>query len=258
MKIKNLKFKIIFLGTPDFIEPVIESLHENFDLVKIIRKPIEFNENEIQEIKNLSPDFFIVAAYGKILPINFLSIPKIGSINIHPSLLPKYRGPSPIQESILNGDKTTGVSIIKMDEEMDHGPILDQIEADVLPTDTFESLAKRLFANCTNALVRVISDYETIKPKLQDDSKATYTKLLSKQSGFIDLKNYELERAIRAYYPWPGVWTKFDINDNGSEKIIKLLPNQRIQVEGKKEMTYIDFINGYKKGEEFLRKLNLS
>lgn len=262
-KNKSNGMKIVFFGTPDFINPVIETLEKNFNLVKIISNPQQLNSGTIDELKEIKPDLFVVAAFGKILSREILEIPKRGVINIHPSLLPFYRGSSPIQTAILNGDKTTGVTIIKMDEKMDHGPILFQVEEQVLPDDTFESLAKRLFSISANSISSDITRYiEGQTGVVQDESKATYTKLFTKQDGYLDLKKFEIrnskfeiQRAIRALYPWPGVWTKFRLNDN--EVIIKLLPEKSLQVEGRRPMSYKDFKNGYKNGKDFLQKLSL-
>lgn len=250
--------KIVFFGTPVFVEPVIKVLDEKFDLVAVIKKPADFNNEFLKELVQLQADLFVVAAYGKIIPEQVLDIPRLDSINIHPSLLPKYRGPSPIQSAILAGDKKTGVTFIKMDEKVDHGPIIYQIEDDIKPDDTFESLANRLFSKAAEKIEDVIKGYEKAKyAELQDENQVTFTKLYKKEDGFIDLKSppKNLEKMIRAYHPWPGVWTKFELT--GKEVIIKLLPGDKIQVEGKKPMTYKDFINGYEKGEEFLNMLDL-
>ncbi len=263
MKISNLKLKIIFLGTPPFIQPVLNKLEEKFEVVGKIREPKQWSNETIEQLNNLGPDLFVVAAYGQILPGELLSIPKFGAINIHPSLLPKYRGPSPIQSAILNGDAKTGVTFIKMDEELDHGPIIYQFEETILENDTFESLAKRLFEKSAKVLEHVIklfTENQTLTP--QDDSQATYTKQLTREDGYIDLSKFQISnfkfqiaRRIRAYYPWPGVWTRYSLTSQ--KTLIKLLPNQQIQVEGKKPMSYKDFINGYEKGKFFLEKLSL-
>lgn len=252
--------KIVFLGTDKFVDPVPEILQKNYDVLSI-RNPQDFESN-IKEIKKFSPDLFVVASFGLILSREILALPKLGSINIHPSLLPKYRGPSPIQTAILNGDKNTGVTIIKMDTEVDHGPILFQKDTGIESDDSFQSLAVKLFKLAADNLKITISNYVSSENNLtkQDDSQATFTERLERQSGYIDATNPpskdKLERMIRAYFPWPSTWTKFTLG--GKEKIIKLLPKGRIQVEGKKEMTYKDFINGYSEGEELLSKLGLS
>lgn len=257
--------KIVFFGTPDFVDQVLKKLEENFEVVEKIRAPQQFNKEIIEQLKSLNPDLFVVAAYGQILTAELLKIPRLGAINIHPSILPKYRGPSPIQTAILNGDKKTGVTFIKMDEKIDHGPIISQFEEPILETDTFESLAKRLFEKSAQALSDVIRRFEKDQAaKPQDDSKAIYTKTLSKEDGYIDLSPLDLFKIenlilkIRAFYPWPSVWTRYSLNTQTSQKtLIKLLPNNQLQVEGKKPMNYKDFINGYEKGKFFLEKLSL-
>lgn len=251
--------KVVFFGTPSFVDPVLKSLQKNFDVIAEIRDPNSLIINHKSSI--IGADLFIVASFGKILSTEILNIPKLGALNIHPSLLPKYRGPSPIQTAILNGDQKTGVTIIKMDEEVDHGPIIYQKEVEIKETDTFESLAERLFKTAAENLSNTISNYVLSKINVtpQDDSKATLTKLLKREVGLIDVYNppdkVTLDRMIRAYFPWPGVWTKYNLGDN--EKIIKFLPNEKLQVEGKKPMSYKDFINGYDNGKDLLRKLFL-
>lgn len=252
--------KIVFFGTPDFVTPVINKLDEKFDLVAVIKKPVDFDKDFVKELVQLDADLFVVAAYGKIIPRHVLDIPKYDSINIHPSILPKYRGPSPIQASILAGDKNTGVTFIKMDDEVDHGPIIYQFETDIKPNDTFQSLAERLFRLSAEKIEDVINGFIKSKyAEVQDEDLATFTNLYKKEDGFIDLTKpipENLETMTRAYHPWPGVWTKYSLNDK--EVLIKLLPDNKIQVEGKKPMTYKDFQNGYEKGEELLTNLRLN
>lgn len=259
--VNSQSIRVVFFGTPSFTDPIVNSLSNNFELIKVIRSPQKWSNETIEQFRSLRPDFFVVAAYGQILPPEIISIPKKGSINIHPSILPKYRGPSPIQSAILEGDLKTGISIIKIDEQIDHGPILMQKEENILPNDTFESLAIKLFDMSKDMVVDTINKFEGLQAKPQDDSEATYTKILTKQDGFIDLSNpsqlkiENLKLKIRAFSPWPGVWTKFTLN--GKEVIIKLLPEEKIQVEGKKPMSYRDFINGYPEGKFLLQKLSL-
>jgi methionyl-tRNA formyltransferase len=252
--------KTVFFGSSDFVRPVLDEIEENFDLVASFNSAHQ--KINPDEIRKLNPDIFVVASFGKILSGELLEIPKFGCINIHPSLLPKYRGASPIQSAILNGDQKTGVTIIKMDEEMDHGPILFQTEEPIRPDDTFESLSKRLFTIGAQNISQTIKQYikDDLKPAAQGHSKATFTKLLEKKDGFIDSGNppprEKLDRMIRAYFPWPGAWAKWKMK-NGELRIIKLLPENKIQVEGKKPMSFKDFANGYREGEEILKKLNL-
>lgn len=244
--------KFIFFGSGDFINPVINTLKENFELVQIVTPQTELSEKA---------DLGVVASYGKIVPVEIIQSFSHGIINIHPSLLPKYRGPTPVQTAILNGDKKTGVTIIKLDEKVDHGPIISQKEIEILENETSESLLKKTFELGAQMLHDAISKYikEEIKLSSQNDSQATYTEILTKESGKISLDSppepIKLDRMIRAYFPWPGVWFKTIISEK--EQIVKLLPEGKIQVEGKKQMAYKDFINGYTEGKDILRRLNL-
>ena len=221
--------KIAFLGTPDFVQPIKDRLAEHFTLVDSLKEA----------------DLILVAAFGKILSQEMLNSPKYGAINVHPSLLPKYRGPSPIQKAILNGDKVSGITIIKMDEKMDHGPIIYQESLELSDMDNFDTLSKKMFLRAGEVLPKVIEDFIAgkVKPKEQNSADATYCKLLTRERGYFDINNppvpETLDRMIRAYYPWPGVWIKW----NG--KIVKFLPGGMIQMEGKKAIPLKDFLNGY-------------
>ena len=238
---------------------VLPYLEKEFEVELIVdEKGLDF-----ERIKNTKSEVAVLAAFGKILPKNILDHFKYGIFNIHPSLLPKYRGASPVQSAILNGDSQTGVTIIKLDEQMDHGPILAQEKIAITENDTAQSLYEKLFPLGAKLLVENLPDYISGKKQLteQNHSDATYTKVLTRNDGFIDILNIEsdkFERMVRAYFPWPGVWTKAILNTNGEQMITKFLPNKKIQVEGKKEMDYKDFINGYPNAEknliEFLSK----
>jgi methionyl-tRNA formyltransferase len=198
-------------------------------------------------------DFIVVADYGVILPKTALEIPKIAPLNIHQSLLPKYRGTSPAPAAILAGDKKTGVTIIKMVEAVDAGDILAQEEYEMTPAETTNSLLTKLNQLGSQLVCKVIENYDDIKPKPQDESKVIFSERMSKTDGLIDLLNppdpATLNRMIRAYYPWPTVWTKLD------GKILKFLPNQMVQPEGKKPMTVKEFLNGYPQAKPLLEKL---
>ncbi|MBI2086388.1 methionyl-tRNA formyltransferase [Candidatus Daviesbacteria bacterium] len=223
---------IIFLGTPDFVQPIKDELAKHFTLV-----------NSLSE-----SDLAVVAAYGKILTKMELNTPKYGCINVHPSLLPKYRGPSPIQSAILNGDKISGISIIKIDEEVDHGTIIYQEQLELSDSDNFDILSKKMFARAAEILPQIIEDFiqDKIKPVAQNHKLATYCKELKKEDGYFEIDNppEDLDRKIRAYYPWPGVWCRWKM-DNGQLKIVKFLPGNKIQMEGKKVMPLKNFLNGY-------------
>jgi methionyl-tRNA formyltransferase len=268
------QLNIVFFGTPDFVIPVIESLLQNFNVIGVVTasdKPVGREQKLTQtpvkeyaslhqikiltpekldnqtalEIKNLKPDIFVVAAFGKIIPPKILEIPKFGALNIHPSLLPKYRGPSPIQSSILNGDTISGVSIMKMDKQMDHGPLVYTKDIGLSDQDTFESLSKNMFAVSAEVLPDIIRQFieGKIEPVVQDEKSATFTKIITKEDGYFDISSPPspkiLDRMIRAYYPWPGVWTRWQ------EKIVKFYPNCLIQMEGKNPVPLTDFLHGY-------------
>ena len=173
--------------------------------------------------------------------------------------MPKYRGPTPVQTAILTGDKITGVTIIKLDDKIDHGPLLRQEKEKILDTDTADILYKRLFEKGANLLPKILTEYlnGSLKLQTQNHKEATFTKALTRQDGFIDLSKLKIENLklkISAYYPWPGVWTKWKMK-NGKWKILKFLPNNKLQVEGKKPVSYKDFLNGYPQLKQQLRKL---
>lgn len=288
MKIENSKLKIVFFGTPSFVVPVLENLSKHFHLVGVVTAPDTeqgrkkiltpspvkiFAEKHritvlqpdtpdnklLEDLKEMGADIFVVAAYGKILPQSIIELPPLGSLNIHPSLLPLYRGPSPIQTALLNGDTTTGISIIKMDEKMDHGPIVKQWEVSINPDDTFEKLHFSLFEEASEQLPGIITDYsnEKLVPAPQDENKATYCSMITRESGHFDSDNpptsQELDRMIRAYYPWPNAWTVVNIKNQSVR--IKFLPEQKIQVEGGKPMSVKDIINGHPTLKELITKL---
>lgn len=219
--------KIAFLGTPDYVQPIKNELKKHFTLVGSLK------------VAHLG----VVASYGRILTKEEVNTPKFGLINVHPSLLPMYRGPSPIQAAILNGDKISGITIMKIDEKMDHGPIIYQESLELSDSDNFDILSKKMFRRSAKILPQIIKDFTAgrIKPKSQKHSQASYCPLLTRQSGFFKISNppKNLDKTIRAYYFWPGVWTKW----NG--KIVKFYPDNKIQMEGKKIMPIKDFLNGY-------------
>jgi len=211
--------KIIFMGTPEFGAIILEGLIKaNYKLVLVITapdKPVgrkqiltpspvkvvaqkykipilqpEKIQEAIAEIRATSPGLVIVAAYGQILPKEILDIPKYGCLNFHPSLLPKYRGPSPIQYAILNGEKKTGVTIMLMNEKMDHGPILAQSALIVEEDETGQSLHNKLANLGARLLMETIPKWQKgmIKPQPQDEKKVTFTKILSREDGKINWK----------------------------------------------------------------------
>lgn len=268
--------RIVFIGTPKFGAIILEKLIENkFKPVLVITaqdKPVgrkqiltpstvkiiaqKYNipvQNTIYKIRDTKPDLVVVAAFSQILPKEILTIPKYGCLNVHPSLLPKYRGPSPIQAAILNGDKKTGATIILMDEKMDHGEIVANSEFQITNSKiTSEELLKELANLGAKLLVETIPKWvnDKIKLKVQDESRATYTKILKKEDGKINWQKpaEKIERQIRALNPWPGTYT---IYKGKRLKILKaeILNNQLVikeaQLEGKKPMSFEDFLRGH-------------
>lgn len=159
----------------------------------------------------MEPDVFIVASYGRILPPDALSVPRRGSLNLHPSLLPRHRGPSPIAGAILAGDRVTGVSVIEMSLKMDAGPVVAERKCSIEDWDTTESLTARLAGENARVLLEVLPDWLAGKlaARPQDESKATYTQLLTKDAGWIDWSKpaAQLALEVRAYIPWPVSFT---------------------------------------------------
>lgn len=272
--------RTVFFGTPACVIPIITTVQEHFNLVGVVTAPDSktgrkqlltpspvkgylqdtaknvdiftpelLTSETIQAIEQLHPDLFVVAAYGKIIPKALLHIPRYGAINVHPSLLPQYRGASPIQEALLHGDTKTGITLIQMDEEMDHGPILAQEKIPITQQDTLETLHTLLFEKAAAMLPQIIQGFveKTITPQEQDHRKATFCQRIERENGFIDLSTpptkEQFYRMVRAYYPWPGVYTT--VSSEKGELRIKFLPGNLVQVEGKKPVPVKDFLNGY-------------
>ena len=235
-------------------EAVIESFaqilrHEKVNLEKLL--PELFQGGDW--------DFFLVVAYGKIIPKNVLDIPRLGTLNVHPSLLPRHRGPTPIQTAILNGDEITGVSIILLDEEVDHGPILAQKQLKV-ESLKLKALERTLANLGVKMLVEILPKFMEgeLTPVAQEHAKATFTKKFTTDDAFVSCehlisalsgdkdKALHIDRMIRALNPEPGVWTRttdVQILDFPKNKRIKLLESgvregrlklRGIQVEGRK------------------------
>lgn len=254
------KTKIIFMGTPQFAVPFLSALIDNddFEVVAILTQPdkpigrkqtitpppvkllalknkltvlqpenLKNDRNAEEKLKALNADLFVVVAYGQIIPQRILDIPPLGNINVHPSLLPKYRGASPIQNAILEREKTTGVTIMLMDEKMDHGPILAQQELVLDGTETSEDLHDKTSGEFgTKLLINTISDLVAGKttPQEQDHKKATYCKQVTKAEAQINWNDSAevISAKIRGFYSWPIAWTTF------KNKRIKILPPVQI------------------------------
>ncbi len=265
--------KVVFFGTPDFAMPVLETLVKNSYNVSHFQSKSLKDEQTFENFKLLSPDLCVVAAYGKIIPKRYLDIPKYGFLNVHPSLLPKYRGPSPVQTAILNGDPVveisdaygknkpkshygagteTGVTIMLMDEQVDHGPILAQKTYNLGPTTYNLQASKELFELGAELLIETLPKYINgeIRPEPQNHSQATFTKMFTREDGRINWSNSpeKIYNRIRALNPEPGTWTMWKgkiINIRKAEPADGKINIQIIQMEGKKEMPFKEFLNGY-------------
>jgi len=217
-------------------------------------KPEKLNNELAKKLSAKSYELAIVVAYGKIMPENILNIPKLGSINVHYSLLPKYRGASPVESAILNGETKTGVTIQKMVYQMDAGPILAQTKTEIFPNETASELRARLIKLGGDMLVKILktpSSFPLSGGKQQDESQATYCKKIKKEDGLLDLndnpvKNYN---KFRAYAHWPRIF----YFKNGKRIIVtqaklendpldsargKQFVIEKILPEGKKEQDY--------------------
>lgn len=288
----NIKPKFVFFGTPNFAVLVLDQLEAcGFLPDKIITSPekpkgrhlvmtpppvkvwAEKRNIPVFQPKNLKDfriegeyDLFILAAYGKIVPKIILDLPKHGILNVHPSLLPLLRGPSPIQSAILSGTKETGVSIMLLDEEMDHGPVLAREIINLEDNPNYLKLEERLGEIGGKKICEIIPRWINgeVKAEIQDHSKATYCKKIEKQDGYIDSKiiiggNTNLiehetaGRKVRALNPDPGTYTILNIRNK--EMRIKItrakiennrfIPEQVIP-ESKKEMSWESFLKGNK------------
>ncbi len=215
---------------------------------------------------------FVVASYGKIIPEAIINLPTYKTLNIHPSLLPRYRGASPLPTAILENTKNTGVTIMQLDVEMDHGPIVAQksinLEDHFKDWPTYEVFEEMMAREGADLLARILPDWiaQKIRPVGQNHQLATYTKKINKEDGLIDLKEselvniknlsiksaYDIFRKIQAFHEWPQVF--FFVGHNGNQIRVKItdasfnfgrLIINKVIPEGKKEMTFDDFIRGY-------------
>jgi len=298
--------KIIFMGTPEIAVPSLKALVENgFDIPLVITQPdkpkgrgqavqyppvkeyaltaglevyqpekIKNNTEVMEKLKSISPDFFAVAAYGKILPQEVLDIPKIAPVNVHFSLLPKYRGPAPVNWAIMNGEEETGACTMLMDAGMDTGDILLTAKTPILKKNAGE-LADELAVTGAELLIKTLNEFESITPIKQDNDKATKAPMMNKEMGLINWSQdaFQIERMIRAFTPWPASYSMLDnkkikifksdvaeINHNAAAGTIidvdkdsitvacgnNALKIFELQLEGKKRMDTKSFLAGYK------------
>ncbi len=167
----------------------------------------------VEQLADLKPDVIVVAAFGQLLPKPALELPRLGCLNVHPSLLPRFRGASPVAAAILAGDGFSGVSIILLDEGMDSGPVLARAQLAVADSDTTASLSQKLSLVGAGLLGEVLVGWmrEELTPQPQDEAQATYCKPIAKDEGEIDwqLSAIEIWRRVRAFYPWPGSYSRW-------------------------------------------------
>jgi methionyl-tRNA formyltransferase len=302
-----MEVRTVFMGTPQFAVTILESLLQSscqvlavytqpdkpagrgrpvvFPAVKKLAlerqlpviQPETFKSNEVVEkLASFQPELIIVAAFGAILPQKVLSLPRFACLNVHPSLLPRHRGPSPVANTILCGDELTGVTIMLMDAGMDTGPILAQEKVEVSSTNTTGSLSSKLAEVGAKLLLETLPKWlgRELRPQAQDESQATYSKLITGKDAEIDwhLSAVELWRRVRAYNPWPICYTwcqgkRLKIHSAiscdgvaGGEigEVIALaeppgvgvvtgegiLGLYQVQLEGKREMSADDFVRG--------------
>ncbi len=239
--------KIIFFGTPAFSCPFLQALIDDtsVDVVSVYSQPdkavgrggsmqasavkllaqdhlipihtpksLKKDPSIIETLKRYEADLFVVVAYGKILPADVLDIPRLGAINVHPSLLPRHRGPSPMQGAIELGDTQTGVAIMLLDEGMDTGPLLATETIDIDENETYTSLEKKVHLHGPQLLVETMHRYVAgqIQPVEQDEGKATLTQMLNREDGHVVWSQTmgEIERKSRAWERWPGLWSEWD------------------------------------------------
>lgn len=236
------RLKIVFMGTPVFaVKPLAALLERGHEIVGVYTRPDRragrgrrglsappvktfaekrgipvfqyetLTPDAVSQLANLAPDAVAVAAYGVFLPKAALDLPRLGCLNIHPSLLPKHRGASPVATSILEGDQTAGATVMLIDEGMDTGPILAQRRTRILPSERADALTDRLFDMGAALLTETLDEWSagSLSPVPQDDSAATTTRRLTREDGRVDWTESAaaLERKTRALHPWPGTFT---------------------------------------------------
>ncbi len=305
--------KIVFMGTPDFAATILEELLKVYLVLGVVTQPdkpkgrgkemtyspvkelavkhelpvyqpIKAKDPEfLEQLKQLKPDVIVVAAFGQILPKVLLEIPKFGCINVHASLLPKYRGAAPIQYSVIDGEKETGITIMYMDVGIDTGDIILQDTVPIAPEETGGSLFNKMAVQGAASIIKALRQIEAgeVTRTPQDNEKATYVKMISKEMGKLDFTKSakQLERLIRGLNPWPSAYTFLEGKSlklwqaaaepvaNGQELLWKdyepgmiaevrddalvimtgdgLLVVKELQLEGKKRMAADSFLRGF-------------
>ena len=305
--------ELVFCGTPQFAVPTLERLSgSGFSVRLVVTQPdrpkgrglelvpspvkqaalklslplyqpekIKTNEELKAKLEQIAPDAIIVVGYGRIIPKWMLHLPKYGNINLHASLLPKYRGAAPIQWAIANGESVTGVTTMRIDEGLDTGDILLQREMSISAEDTAETLSPRLAAIGADLIIETLRGLQagSMHPRKQDDSQATLAPILKKEDGRIDFSRGapEIYNRFRGFQPWPGAFTTFrgrGLNITAMKPAWEQIPPTQLLVrdgklfvgcgqnssiellevhpEGKKRISGKDFIQGYRPsvGEE--------
>ncbi|MBL8050155.1 MAG: methionyl-tRNA formyltransferase [Anaerolineales bacterium] len=272
-----MSIRVVFMGSPDFALPSLRALAQNYQVVGVVTQPdrasgrgrelksppvktlaLELNipiiqpeklKEATQQLQTWNPDVIIVAAFGQILKKEILDLPKYGCINVHASLLPRWRGAAPINAAILAGDEETGVTIMKMDVGLDTGDMLTKKSIRLKPDDTAGSVFQTLSTLGADLLIETLPKiFEgSITPQPQPDEGATYAPMLKKEDGKLNFNHsvYEIERRVRAMNPWPSAWFEWDgnllkvIRVSVSEKKSGGIGN-RFTVEGRGAVTCAD------------------
>ncbi len=307
----HVNARIVLMGTPDFGVPVLKSLAQSpFDVVAVYTRPdrpagrgrhpapspvkqealklgipvIEpetlRNEDAVHRLQELAPDLVVVAAFSYLLPRTILDVPSHGCLNVHPSLLPRHRGASPVASALLSGDEETGVSIMLMDEGLDTGPVVQQERVSIADDDTTGLLTSRLAELGARLLTATIGPWIAgeIKLQTQREEEATYSPRISAQDGWLDWTQpaHILWRQVRAYHPWPGSHTLWkarrlkvhsaapvdarSVTAPGTVVVIRhcdapvvgvqtgegVLGLRRVQLEGKRETDVDEFVRGHR------------
>lgn len=298
--------KIVFMGTPDFSVPVLEALASHYQVTAVVTQPdkpkgrgkavamspvkekaieldipvyqpVKARDPEfIQMLQELGPDLIVVVAFGQILPKSILSLPPMGCVNVHASILPQYRGAAPIQWAVINGEKESGVTTMMMDEGIDTGDMLEKMSLSLSPDETGGSLHDKLSRMGAELILSTLKKLEegTIKRTPQTDENSCYAKMLKKSMGDIDwtMDAVSIERLIRGLNPWPSAYTRWNqktlkiwkaqvLDDEyegacgevvySDKKAIYVktgrgtLSLEELQPEGKKRMDVEVFLRGY-------------
>jgi methionyl-tRNA formyltransferase len=303
----NQSLNLVFAGTPSFAVPTLEKLVDvGFNVKLVVTQPdrprgrgmelaaspikqsalrlglpitqpdkIKFNPDFQAHLVGLDPDAIVVVGYGRIIPQWMIELPRFGNLNVHASLLPKYRGAAPIQWAIAQGENVTGVTTMRIDEGLDTGDILLQRELLIAPEDTTETITPKLSSIGAELMVVTLQGLQagTLRARPQDHSQATLAPTLKKEDGHVDFHRpaSEIWHRLRGFYPWPGAFTTFrgknlhlwsakpatvdvlvgELRLEGSLPLVGCgghtsLELLEVQIEGRKRMRAQDFVNGYR------------